>query len=117
MPYCAKCGADIPEDAKFCPVCGAPVGPPERVPSEKYEKREKREKREKEEKEKHEKGAGDATGALIGGLILIFLGVIFFLASAYRIRWENWWPLIIIAVGVIVLVMALTAVARSPRPR
>jgi len=108
LPYCAKCGADLPEDAKFCPACGAPVGPPERVP---YEKHEKREKREKEEKEKYEKGAGDTTGPII------VLGVIFFLASAYTIRWENWWPLIIIAIGVIVLVVALTAAARSPRPR
>jgi len=115
LPYCAKCGADIPEDAKFCPACGAPVGPPERVPYEKHEKREKREKREKEEKEKYEKSAGDTTGPIIGGLFLIILGVIFFLASAWG--WENWWPLIIIAVGVIVLVAALTAVARSPRPR
>lgn len=47
MPYCAKCGADLPEDARFCPACGAPVGPPERVPYEKYEKREKEEKYEK----------------------------------------------------------------------
>jgi len=96
------------------------MGPPERVPyekREKAEKHEKHEKREKEEKEKYEKGAGDTTGPIIGGLLLIFLGVIFFLTSAYRIRWENWWPLIIIAVGVIVLVAALTAVARSPRPR
>lgn len=47
MPYCAKCGADLTEDARFCPACGAPVGPPERVPYEKYEKREKEEKYEK----------------------------------------------------------------------
>jgi uncharacterized RDD family membrane protein YckC len=25
MRYCDKCGAVIPEDAKFCPVCGNPV--------------------------------------------------------------------------------------------
>ncbi|MCD6089424.1 RDD family protein [Candidatus Bathyarchaeota archaeon] len=25
MPYCEKCGAKIPEDAVFCPNCGAPV--------------------------------------------------------------------------------------------
>ena len=28
VPYCSKCGAEIPEDAKFCPRCGAPVPPP-----------------------------------------------------------------------------------------
>ena len=115
MPYCAKCGADLPGDAKFCPACGAPVGPPERVPYEKHEKREKREKREKEEKEKYEKSAGDTTGPIIGGLFLIFLGVVFFLASAWG--WENLWPLIIIVIGAIVIVAGLTAAARSPRPK
>lgn len=23
--YCMKCGAEIPQEAKFCPSCGAPV--------------------------------------------------------------------------------------------
>jgi uncharacterized RDD family membrane protein YckC len=25
MAYCSKCGAQIPEDAAFCPVCGTPT--------------------------------------------------------------------------------------------
>lgn len=25
MPYCSKCGFKLPEDAAFCPNCGAPV--------------------------------------------------------------------------------------------
>lgn len=25
MPYCTKCGSEIPQDAQFCPTCGAPV--------------------------------------------------------------------------------------------
>jgi len=112
LPYCAKCGAELSEDAKFCSTCGAPVGPPERVP---YEKEEKREKREKEEKEKYEKSAGDTTGPIIGGLFLILLGVMLFMASTWG--WENLWPLIVIAVGFIVLAAAVIAVARSPRPR
>jgi len=29
MPYCSKCGAELSEDAKFCPFCGIPAGPPE----------------------------------------------------------------------------------------
>lgn len=28
LPYCWKCGAEVPEDAEFCPVCGTPVAPP-----------------------------------------------------------------------------------------
>lgn len=25
MPYCWKCGTNLDEDYKFCPVCGTPV--------------------------------------------------------------------------------------------
>ncbi len=25
MPYCTKCGSEVPEDAQFCPSCGTPV--------------------------------------------------------------------------------------------
>jgi uncharacterized RDD family membrane protein YckC len=32
MPYCRKCGAELPEEAKYCPVCGTPVST-EEVPA------------------------------------------------------------------------------------
>jgi hypothetical protein len=32
MPYCWKCGAKLEEDAKFCAVCGTPVGQPPTEP-------------------------------------------------------------------------------------
>ena len=25
MPYCSNCGKELPENAAFCPNCGAPV--------------------------------------------------------------------------------------------
>ena len=25
MPYCKKCGAELPKDARFCSACGTPV--------------------------------------------------------------------------------------------
>jgi len=42
MPYCWKCGAELDEDAKFCPTCGTPVGPPVAKPERRRIKREKR---------------------------------------------------------------------------
>jgi len=27
MPYCAKCGTQLPDDARFCDRCGTPLGP------------------------------------------------------------------------------------------
>ena len=34
MPYCRRCGAELPKDAGFCPTCGTPVAPPEMKPME-----------------------------------------------------------------------------------
>jgi DUF4097 and DUF4098 domain-containing protein YvlB len=34
MPYCRKCGAELPGDARFCPACGTVVGPVEMKPLE-----------------------------------------------------------------------------------
>jgi len=31
MPYCTKCGAELPEDVKFCTRCGATIGVPSTV--------------------------------------------------------------------------------------
>lgn len=178
MPYCAKCGAEISEEARFCPACGAPIGPPERVPYEKPEKREKEEKhekREKEEKHEHakpEKTERDPLGAFVGASILILLGILLFLSQieAFSItlsNWgwyflfglgcilivyavlravvttyktpaagpliggvilcliglagiisiESWWPIILVAVGIAIVVGGLLAVSRSPKPR
>lgn len=27
MPYCSRCGSELPEGSLFCPKCGAPTGP------------------------------------------------------------------------------------------
>jgi len=34
MPYCRRCGAELPKDARFCPACGTPVAVPEMKPLE-----------------------------------------------------------------------------------
>jgi hypothetical protein len=39
MPYCSKCGAELDEDAKFCPTCGTPVGPPVAEPERRRKER------------------------------------------------------------------------------
>ena len=33
MSFCSKCGANVPEGSRFCPVCGAPAEPAASVPS------------------------------------------------------------------------------------
>lgn len=37
MPYCKRCGAQVPEDANFCPKCGASVTAVEAKPAETHQ--------------------------------------------------------------------------------
>ena len=122
MPYCPKCGAKVSEEINFCPKCGAALGPfPPRVRREKEEKSEKHEKREKSEKgEKYEKREYGYIGPLIGGLILIIVGVMAYLAAISPMYVRNWGPILLIGVGIIIIVIviyaAMTAAERSPKP-
>jgi len=115
MPYCPKCGKEVKEDADFCPYCGENLKRQDKVvyrhpldeKSEKHEKNEKGEKSEKSEKSEKNEGSGAMWGAVMGGLIIIWLGITFMLRT-YDIfpasQWFNWFMmglgLIIILRGV-----------------
>lgn len=127
MSYCPKCGAKIEEEMAFCPRCGAPLKVAqvqerrvERRIEEKAEKREKKEKREKGEKhEKYEKREFGFIGPLVGGLILIFFGLMFYLQVAgYRV-WEFLWASFLIIAGLIIIVAVIYAstIARRRYPK
>ncbi len=118
--YCRYCGAPLTEGAKFCPNCGRPVGPttsayataPTLPPRERREKEEKGEKQEKEEKgEKQEKGReGSVVGPVFGGLILIWLGLSFYLGTSYGI--QNWWSVFMTGLGTILILWGTILSAR-----
>jgi uncharacterized membrane protein YvbJ len=122
MPYCFKCGAEVEEDMAFCPKCGAPlkVGettaeakPKVTVKEEKTEKHEKGEKREKTEK--HEKREFSFIGPLIGGLILIFLGLMSYLQIVGFVERRLLGALFLVLIGVIVIILGLAAWRRHPK--
>ena len=122
--FCAKCGAQIPPDAAYCPNCGtsSSTGRPAQpaatsVPPYGYY-RHRHEKQEKQEKgEKNEKGReGDVTGAITGGLILIWLGVTFFLQENNYISSGNWWAYFLMGIGAILILQGLLRYAMSRRP-
>ena len=132
MPYCQKCGSEVKEDMTFCPQCGAALKvteprPPERYISEKAEKQEKHEKHEKEEKmekgeqpEKFEKKEYSVLGPLIGGVILILLGAMFYLAVSGTINVRSIFPFFLIIIGAIVIlgvtIGAVMARKKNPMP-
>jgi len=128
MPYCPKCGTKVREEMAFCPKCGAALKveqpPAEAAPpvpyraekAEKHEKREKEEKGEKREKtEKYEKREFGYIGPLIGGLILIFVGLMFYLTVTARLKWQVVWPLLVIIIGIIIIVGAVYAATMAAR--
>ncbi|MCP8310713.1 MAG: zinc ribbon domain-containing protein [Candidatus Methylarchaceae archaeon HK02M1] len=120
MPYCPKCGTEVREEMTFCPKCGAPLkAPPAGYRPEKYEKREKEEKEEREKREKtekYEKREFGVVGPIIGGLILIFLGLIFYFQIIGFARIEILGALFFFILGIIIIIGAVYAMKRHPRP-
>ena len=121
MSYCPKCGSKIDEGMSFCPNCGAPVNiaPGATAPSaptaptrKEYRRREKEqekgEKHEKEEKgEKGEKREGGFLAPLVGGLILVFLGVVWWLGLNGTFECRTLWALFLVMVGIVIIIAAI----------
>jgi len=118
--FCHKCGAQLPEGATFCPKCGSAVTGSTvfqvggQTPT-RMEKREKAEKHEKHEKsEKGEKGQGGGMiGAVVGGFILIWLGVTFFLEQNNYLPGDVWWAYFLSGVGAILILQGVLLYSRG----
>jgi uncharacterized membrane protein YvbJ len=146
MAFCPKCGAKAEEEMAFCPKCGAPlkaVGSQDsgermreqgrefrdRMRDERRRLREQRrrdEKAEKDEKgekheqpEKYEKREFSFIGPLIGGLILLFLGFMFYAQLTGYLKPEIVWASMFITLGVIIIAAviygATVATRRHPK--
>ena len=126
MVNCPKCGAKVTEEMAFCPKCGAPLKAekPKEQPvaapapsivyrgekAEKHEKEEKGEKGEKGERaEKHEKREFTFIGPLIGGLVLIFLGLMAYMQVSGMLGREIAWAAFLVVIGIIVIVAGIYA--------
>jgi len=128
MPYCPKCGSEVKKENAFCPKCGAALKatvspapkPPEYRRNEKAEKNEKQEKHEKSSNEKYEKQQFGVFGPFIGGIVLILVGLMFYLSVSGVIEFRSIFPFVLIIVGVIIIVGVLSgamkAKQRNPRP-
>ncbi len=78
--------------------------------SEKGEKNEKNEKDtrgEKAEKGEKNEGSGAMWGAVMGGLIVLWLGITFLLRQNYPTLDNHWWNLFLAGLGVIVILRGL----------
>ncbi len=117
MSYCPKCGTKVSEEMGFCPKCGASlkaqqapaeaVSPPALQRVEKGEKEERRERMEKTGG--YERREFAFLGPLVGGLVLIFLGVVFYYAVTGSFRLEILGALFLVVIGIIVIGGAVSA--------
>ena len=126
MPFCPRCGTENEPETLFCKNCGySTTGERPRYRSwareEKFEKQEKEEKQEKQEKEeKQEKQEASALGQLVFGLIVICVGIMFYITVNNIVPARRAWPYFAIIVGLVVIVLTVfgsrVALKRHPRP-
>ena len=126
--FCHNCGAELTSGAVFCSKCGSRVGgvsatsasspsdQPRRANRdyrhEKYEKQEKHEKNEKGEKGR----GGNVIGPIVGGLILVWLGITFYLQQIGSISSDNWWAYFVVGIGAIIILQGFLMYFRRRRP-
>jgi len=127
MPNCPSCGAEINEEMAFCPKCGASLKvqqPADQSQPRRESRREWRERRrelreQRREARRYEKHEHGLVGPLIGGLVLVFLGLMFyyFTTSSYNV--EVLLASFFVLIGLIVIGAALygviVAARRHPR--
>jgi hypothetical protein len=138
VPYCPKCGANVDEKMTFCPKCGAsleterPMDWRERRRQMRREWRERRrelrqqrreaeehEKTEWENTEKREKHENVFIGPFVGGLIIMFLGIILYLLVVGSAGPEILGASFFLLVGLMIIAATIYGiiVARRRHPR
>jgi uncharacterized membrane protein YvbJ len=141
MPYCPKCGHEVGEEMDFCPKCGAALKGEqprdigtwgkefgermaqkgrefgERMSERARLRAERRAERyEKYEKtEVHEKHEFTFIGPLIGGLILIFLGLMLYLQVTGSLNVVIVGALFFVVIGVIIIAAGIFATTMTRR--
>jgi len=94
MVYCTKCGTEVNEDDEFCPNCKAPL---KRTSSHNIRIH----------------GSRDHYGAVIGGLIITWLGVILLLRNRGLLTNSSFGGVFLLGVGIILILRGLLAIQET----
>lgn len=99
LVYCTKCGTENDDDALVCRNCGASIKPP---PYKVYRRR-------RDDDICFGGQRGVPVWGIIFGIFIILAGVISLLEREYRwASWDKLWPLFVVAIGLIIVINALT---------
>jgi uncharacterized Zn finger protein (UPF0148 family) len=121
--YCHNCGLQLPAGATFCPRCGTavyvpPAGaqqPQQQAPPY-YNRRAYKEWKRQQKQERMEKGGtGFTIGPIVGGAILIWLGISFYLEQIKYFASGNWWAFFIAGLGFIIMLQGVLLYSRLHR--
>ena len=94
MVYCTKCGTENLDDAKICANCGVSL----------VDRPNKYRRGDQDFEDMCFGGRGRTMGPIIFGAIMILVGLSFLLERTFAwMNFDNLWPLIIIAIGLLVV--------------
>jgi hypothetical protein len=110
MVYCSKCGTQNKDDSRNCTNCGAPLY----TVGERYSGSD-REHYKRVENECFGLPNGGAIATLVFGVIIILVGVSLFLQGNYNIS-IDFWPIILVIFGVLIMAGALYSRQRRKNP-
>jgi hypothetical protein len=101
LPYCAKCGKELDNDATFCPKCGASVGA-----EGKTELKARGTEKKRQEACFGPPGSGGGLwGAISFGVFIIGLAILWI--------FDYFWPGILFLIALMVIMGALVAYSRK----
>ncbi len=102
MVSCTKCGTENEEGANYCVNCGAALYPEESRVERRVEPRERRPR---------DECFGLPYGGAIAGLIFGMLIILFGLSQAFG--WQiNFWPVLVIIIGILIIAGAIYGLTR-----
>jgi hypothetical protein len=107
MPFCPNCGKEVSDADEYCSHCRQPLNKNVSV----RRIRQKDEKQEKDEKE--EKHEDQTAGAIMGGLIIIWLGLTFFFQNYGYYTWFNFGGFFLLGLGVILILRGVWVYIQS----
>jgi hypothetical protein len=104
MPFCPKCGEEVSEDDEYCPKCNYSLKRRTVRPI-----RRRNEKDEKDEK----RGEEDEKAAIMGGLVVAWLGLSLLLQNAGLLGWADFGGIFLLGLGLIIVFRGLWAYSQS----